>query len=240
MLSLNSGEAGTYRDWLQLLERHPCLKGPETTVMQGDLDVPLLASGEAAEFVALRAALAVADEAATCFPTAENNLAKAAVLVALAQFHAQEAESHGFENDRTAWLSMALEFLDGIPDKELALEDEDLRPIQREIRSRALLLNGQPDQARDLLLATPDDVLKHRALASRLVNMADEVSQREPAILLQSVSKRLADLQGKNEQAADLESSRAALDSLLARESARRAEPFRITSSTSVELAGAR
>jgi hypothetical protein len=174
----------------------------------------------------LRSALAVARDTAARFPSARNALAEAALLVALAQLHSEDALLHGFDDDRRDWLISAARPLNGIAAKELEEAGVDLRPIGLEILSRTYLLRGESELAREILRDAPSPVLAQRALARRLVAVTRDALRYEPGEILARVGAKLAQLPTPN---GDRETAERELQNLIQAELARRAEPYRIS-----------
>jgi hypothetical protein len=243
----------TYRGWLHRLARDECLRGSgddsRALVFQGDVDVPLLASGEGAEFVDylrdgtfgrdlnLRTALAIALDVVARFPSARNHLAQAALLVALAQLHERDALLHGFDAARRSWLDDATDQFDETTSRA-NLEREGagrLWPVRLELASRALDLKGDLDGALQVLRdAEPATALGQRGLARRLVKLTEEVLRRQPGEMLDrtrgSLARLLRENGGSGREAVD------ELDALDRAERARLAEPYRVTEPPSPAL----
>jgi hypothetical protein len=203
-------------------------------------NVPLLASGEGAEFVDyfhddvarqdlnLRAALAVADDVVGRFDTPRNRLSVAAIALALVELHADDALLHGFQADVDSWLGRATNILEqqGL-DQHLADGDRALlRPIRLELLSRAHLLADRPDLARDALNKAPVEVLEQRGLIEVLVGMTSEALRRQPTEILREIETKLASLPTTSHARAN---AKRALDALIGAERSRLADPYRIT-----------
>jgi hypothetical protein len=204
LLSLLS-PTGSYRDWLAALARSPCLVDAGLRlVAQGDLDVPLLASGEGAELVDffhkdlarsvanLRAAYGAIDEVSAPFPSDRNRIAAAGVLLAIATLQLQHT-------DTLLWvdpLSQAAERLDAADLTDLSPEEADgLRALRMELRARRAVLAGDVEEARrELREAQPASILEERGLAVRLVALSAESMRRQPATFLEDTLQKLDEL----------------------------------------------
>ncbi|MBP2490886.1 hypothetical protein JOH50_006682 [Rhizobium leguminosarum] len=234
----------TYRNWLVLLAGDPCLTaGGQVLTMQGDIDVPLLASGEGAEFVEhfqsgearrtlnLEAALAVSQEADARFPSARNKLAEAALLVSLAQMNGRYATLLGIDDKLVQRLEKAENLLLSIADADLLDGDADLRPIKVELLSLAVVLQGDSTRARDILMRTEPTILSQRSLARELVIATRDALRTQPNVLLSKVAEKLARLQKQGSgSAADAE-----LDALLREERSLRPTVYSISESTPIQ-----
>jgi hypothetical protein len=209
------------------------------------VDVPLLASGEGTEFVDyfhdgvarrdlnLRSALAVAKDVARDFPTAGNQLAEAALLVALAQLHGEDARLHEFYEEWSGWLDRAEQLLVEIAEAgELEEAGADLRPIHLEVLTRAYLLRNGPERAREALRDAPPTILTSRELARRLVTMTQESLRYQPIEILTRIGEKLAQVRATS---AGRNAAELALQDLIQAERDRLAEPYRIGPPQSVE-----
>jgi D-ribose pyranose/furanose isomerase RbsD len=173
-------------------------------VAQGDLDVPLLASGEGAELVDffhkdlarsvanLRAAYGAIDEVSAPFPSDRNRIAAAGVLLAIATLQLQHT-------DTLLWvdpLSQAAERLDAADLTDLSPEEADgLRALRMELRARRAVLAGDVEEARrELREAQPASILEERGLAVRLVALSAESMRRQPATFLEDTLQKLDEL----------------------------------------------
>ena len=263
---------GTYRDFAERLQADDCLSTTrgetKSLVLQGDVDVPVLGSGRGAEYVDffqdglaladanLQVADRVALEVSSRFPSTRNRLARAALLVGLAQLHGH-TPVRDFSDERDSWLQTARDILQGLmpvpspaatftsplqretqnaqstagaPSRVEGGEiDHALVPIKLELLSRIFILQGEPQQAWTVLKqADPQTALMERNLAGRLVDITRQLIRLQPNEVLKSVSERLGQLTATANSVA---AAKKELDELL--RTRRANEPYRITPAAS-------
>jgi hypothetical protein len=205
--SMPASATATYREWLQEASGHPCLmesdseeRTPRTLVAQGALDLPLLATGEGAEWVDyfrddtargeanIRAAAAVVGDALQQFPDNRNRLSKAAILLAVAALDRPGPRtSIGSVSES---LSEVDELLKDVT-LTTAEDKNDLRGLLYELRARRWVLAGDPLQARTQLLGAEMDALVERNLAERLVSLTADAIRLQPETLVEETAQRL-------------------------------------------------
>jgi hypothetical protein len=219
---------------------------------QGDVDLPLFATGDGAELVDyfrsddarrhanVYAAGVTAEAALERFSTNLNRLSAAAIYLALPAIH--PTYSFGAERGSEAWaqigtrdwLREASELLKVIRlSPETETSSEPFRSISIELLARRHVLAGDPAQARAELRDAPSAVFAERALAQLLVTLTDEAARRQPATLLEETSRLLEKAEreltdGGKKPNPRLGTARDQLDSLVRSEQSRRTTRFEI------------
>jgi hypothetical protein len=236
--ALVSEHRGTYRDLASRLVSDACLRTAgerRTLVMQGDVDVPTLASGAGAEYVDyfhdklmladvnLRVAHEIAREAGERFPSAQSRVARAALLIALVQLHSHDPV-RGLSTERDQWLDTAHDILSHMSENDT--DAKDLIALRLELLSRAFALRGELEQALFVLKAAqPMTLLAERNLAQRLVRLTAEVVRLQASQHLGGTASKLELL---NTSAGSVATAKRDFEDLLREERARRAEPFKM------------
>ncbi len=232
LAALPDARAKSYRDWLPALTKsNGCLKQGQI-VMQGDLDVPFLASGEGAEMVAYLRSTARRDmnlengfeavqNAADRFPSPIHMLAKAALYLAEAELHEANPSIRPVHLVLADMIKEAEDVLEGMSDIQ---GEQDLSAMKFELLARALLRNGNPEAARDQLLKLQPEILSRRHLPDQLLTAAEESLRRQPSEVLGQVQSVISALPGPASQGA-----RARLNALLSAEQNRASGPYEIT-----------
>ncbi|HET8644070.1 MAG TPA: hypothetical protein VFO85_01200, partial [Vicinamibacteria bacterium] len=236
--ALSARTPGTYRDWLAQISVSECLGSGTQVVAQGNVDVPLFASGQAAELVDvfqkdmlrhalnLQAARAVTAFVARKFPSVRTRLSHAAVLLAQGVLRGRAPAPHQVKGDLAESLRAAQGELDAAG--EPAAEDVTLGALRAELFSRRFLLAGDPEQARRALRgAEPPRILSERGLARRLVALTAESMNRQPETLLNDALETLAAL-STGSTGTDVMQALSDLEALMRKEQARVAAPYAI------------
>ena len=195
----------TYREWIDLAQEHPCLGSSPSFgfVAQGSIDLPRFASGNAATQIPyflsererrdlnLHAADRVTEIASQSGDHPLFVLSRAAILVGLTEF-ARSSPSEE-EHEQSDWLEEALDLLRPLLQsaevQEYSLEGEAL-----DLFTRALVLNGDDDQARNHLLDALPSQLTSATLQKRLLDLTEAELRQSPTGILEAAREKLAEL----------------------------------------------
>jgi hypothetical protein len=226
---------------MDALAKHRCFSRTSgSVVFQGELDIPVFATGQGAELIEffrsedarrdvnLRAALGVVRDAARQFKIPRHRMAVAAILVALVQLHQDRPELATIAGEYTGWLDDALSILRQLTFDELDSEDASkLWSIRAELLVRLHMLQRDPLEALRLLRdVSPVDVLSERGLAHRMVEVTKQAMSVQSADILQKTARRLEELR-LTLPAADTASR--SVQALQQEDRVRRREAFRIS-----------
>jgi uncharacterized caspase-like protein len=205
---LNDRQPGTYRDVMKQLENHTCLRDQVSVNFQGDVDLPVFASGDGAELVEyfhsedarrelnLSAAVAVTMAAEGRHSSVRHTLSDAALLVTLLQLFKKYEDILGVSAQHQQWLKRARSGLEEITLELLTQEGaEDLWPIRSELLMRLFELSDDPNEAiRVLHQADPRSILSKRNLARSLVDLTRAAIDQQSTIVLQKTESTLEGL----------------------------------------------
>ncbi|MFZ7091319.1 hypothetical protein [Primorskyibacter sp. 2E233] len=199
--ALDRFKGGTYREFMQTLQADDCARSdrlPGSLVMQGDVDLPMFASGDGARFVqyfksgqarraaALRAASLVADDMLARYT--EPEMVLTGLALDLANAHFSNGSPHLPGLPIKDWQAQAKSRL-----LQVTQLEQSLKPIFWETRSRISAEAGELEQAREILRNAPPSILSQRHLAELLVEFAERSLRAQPLEILAKVDDKLKD-----------------------------------------------
>jgi hypothetical protein len=223
---LRTARRDSYAGWVEAASHAPCLSSGVITriVAQGNLDVPTLATGDAADLVQffrtgeaqrsvnLRAAEIVARRVEHQFPTLENEIARAALSLAVTMFY-DYSSAQLPTADRRRLVDDAVQTL-----SRAELPPESPSAARRmELLGRAHVIAGNPAQARAELSAEPS-LLTKRDLANKLVTLTEEVLRLQPLKLMKETNATLANAGADTEMNESIASAKRRLRDMIEEE----------------------
>ncbi|WP_170378655.1 caspase family protein [Ruegeria atlantica] len=229
---------GTYREFLRKLEEDDCIGSdrlPGSLVMQGDVDLPVFASGDGARFVqyfrngqarigsAVQAASYMAQGMLARHSEAEFALTAMALELANARLARRRTEIPG--RSPAYWLAQARQR------NTLAsqVETSQMKALYWEINTRVYAEGGEFEQAREKLRAAPLEVLAKRGLSSLLIEFAEGSLRTQPIEVLTRVGERLEELEAATDgEIAGISLTAQRLEELILAERNRLSEGYRI------------
>jgi hypothetical protein len=219
------------------LENHNCLREQVSVNFQGDVDLPVFASGDGAQFVEyfhsgdarrelnLNAAVAVTMAAEARHRSVRHTLSDAALLVTLLQLFKKYEDILGMSAQHQQWLKRARNNLEEMTMESLTQEGaEDLWPIRCELLVRLFELANDPNEAaRVLHQVEPKSILVKRNLARSLIDLTRAAIDQQSTIVLRKTESTLEDLKEIDQTATQR------LNLIRQSERQRRAQVFSIT-----------
>ncbi|MEM0935291.1 MAG: caspase family protein [Pseudomonadota bacterium] len=233
--TLGQSQVGTYREFLRALENDVCMSSDGLSgnpVMQGEVDLPLFASGDGARFVEyfrsgearrssiLHAAALIAKEMLTRYPEPEMELTAMALDLANANALASTGEIPGLSSPD--WLREGRS-----RNVSISKLGNDLHALHLETDARLIAESGEFEQARERLRSAPPHVLAQRELSGLLVEFADRSLRTQPLEVLAMIEAKLREVETVGETSGlSIASDR--LNALALAEQERLSEGYRI------------
>jgi hypothetical protein len=193
----------TYRNFAGRVARDACLNGGYADgqlVFQGDLDIPVFATGNAAEYIVyfkgdrervelnLRIAIGIAKLLEEGSGEDLDRLTRAALQILLVrELDELPGRLRAKEKTERNWLlSDALPTLEALNEGDITGPNPELEAVVLDLRTRSLRADGRSDEARRLLLKeAPQIIGRHPELLDRLVTLTEEAltNKRDDLIL---------------------------------------------------------
>ena len=208
--SLNEDDSMTYRTFATKAAMDPCFSADTSSgqlVFQGDLDVPVFATGDAAEYIVyflqdqertelnLRTGIEIAKLTVRASREDIDRLTLSALQILLVEH--QDTLPSRLRNleERSQLLTKALSNLNRIDAKQLSVHYPELGGAVLNLRTHALRLDNKGEAARRILLEAPPEVIGRNAdLLQRLIVLTEEALRSKPSDVLAQTAAQMSSL----------------------------------------------